>query len=397
MARLIIKNIGPLKSVNVDLKKVNVFIGKQSSGKSTLAKIVSFCTWLDKSNQTTEKVISDGAWKLLQTYSRLTKAYFSEKSCIFYEGDNVAYSYNWPTNEPLPFSNGNKFQDHECLHQEEMFFRIVGRNSNPKVVYIPAERNFVSAVHNLRNYAEENDNLQDFVNTWYQVKRKFSKTQALNVLDLGVKFYYSEKDYSDNVVIDGEKHLSLDAASSGLQSVIPLLSMFDWFSSGIYQEERPFSPAEYEEIMSTIEGLSTRQTDEKMKKMVERLTGFVSGKIYSHTQFIVEEPEQNLFPMTQRALLNYMVAAINHGKNHRLLITTHSPYVLNQLNLLFKAYDTKHQVEEASLNYDDTGVYAIENGELKDLKLKNAHLVDPDYLSQFITDIYDQYELLSVE
>ena len=42
MARLIIRNIGPIKDVDIELNKVNVFIGEQSSGKSTIAKFVSF-------------------------------------------------------------------------------------------------------------------------------------------------------------------------------------------------------------------------------------------------------------------------------------------------------------------------------------------------------------------
>lgn len=48
MSRLIIKNIGPIKDVDIKLNKVNVFIGQQSSGKSTIAKIISFCSWLEK-------------------------------------------------------------------------------------------------------------------------------------------------------------------------------------------------------------------------------------------------------------------------------------------------------------------------------------------------------------
>jgi predicted ATPase len=38
-SQLIVKNFGPIKSVNLDLKNVNVFIGPQASGKSALAKI----------------------------------------------------------------------------------------------------------------------------------------------------------------------------------------------------------------------------------------------------------------------------------------------------------------------------------------------------------------------
>lgn len=40
MNRLIVKDIGPIKYVDLDLKKINVFIGPQGKGKSTLAKII---------------------------------------------------------------------------------------------------------------------------------------------------------------------------------------------------------------------------------------------------------------------------------------------------------------------------------------------------------------------
>ena len=46
--RLIVNNFGPIREVDIDLKKINVFIGPQGSGKSTIAKIISFCSWLDK-------------------------------------------------------------------------------------------------------------------------------------------------------------------------------------------------------------------------------------------------------------------------------------------------------------------------------------------------------------
>ena len=51
MARLIIKNIGPLETVDIELAKVNVIIGPQSSGKSCVLKIACFCTWVEKKNR----------------------------------------------------------------------------------------------------------------------------------------------------------------------------------------------------------------------------------------------------------------------------------------------------------------------------------------------------------
>ena len=56
MNRLIIRNVGPVKSVDLRLNKVNMFIGPQGSGKSTIAKILSFCSWLEKVNDATDNV-----------------------------------------------------------------------------------------------------------------------------------------------------------------------------------------------------------------------------------------------------------------------------------------------------------------------------------------------------
>lgn len=389
MSRLIINNIGPLKYVDIELKTVNVFIGRQSSGKSTLAKIISFCSWLEKNNDRVRKSLLDGAYKMLISYSRLSDAYFTHESSIFYEGENIVYAYNFSA--PLPVSKGTEISWEPVIDTKEVFGAFIVRTINPKVAYIPAERNFVSAVNNLSDYSEEDDNLQDFVNTWYKAKKKYTKSNALNLMGLHAKFFYQESDMTDNILLDSGEELPLTSASSGLQSVIPLLALINWLSDGIYEEEKPFSPIEQEKIVELLKELPDGLKDDKGKRLLERMTGFIKGYVYSHTQFIVEEPEQNLFPETQCELLNYLLAAINHGKGHRMVLTTHSPYVLNQLNLLFKAFDKNVLISNASLNYDDTNVFAIEDGELRDLKVQNAHMVDPEYLVQFISSIYRQY------
>ena len=51
-------------------------------------------------------------------------------------------------------------------------------------------------------------------------------------------------------------------------------------------------------------------------------------------------------------------------------------------------------VEGASLDYGNTGVYIVENGVLRDIKVQNAHLVNTDYLSDDINDIYNEYDEL---
>lgn len=52
MIRLYIENVGPIKVVDMELKRFNFFIDPQSSGKSTIAKILSHCMWMEKEVQT---------------------------------------------------------------------------------------------------------------------------------------------------------------------------------------------------------------------------------------------------------------------------------------------------------------------------------------------------------
>ena len=48
MRHLTIKNIGPLSSVDISLSRINLIIGPQSTGKSCILKIASFCAWLEE-------------------------------------------------------------------------------------------------------------------------------------------------------------------------------------------------------------------------------------------------------------------------------------------------------------------------------------------------------------
>ena len=48
MEHLKINQIGAIKSVDIDLNKINVIIGPQSSGKSTICKIACYCSWVEK-------------------------------------------------------------------------------------------------------------------------------------------------------------------------------------------------------------------------------------------------------------------------------------------------------------------------------------------------------------
>ena len=164
MARLIVRNIGPIKDVDIELKKVNVFMGPQGCGKSTLAKIVSFCSWMEKGNVNTEETQKNGLISTLTQYHRMD-GYFREDSELAYVGDNVNFYYQFP--EPFPLS-WKGYTAEPLYHDKEFVIFYTEKSVNPKVAYIPAERNFVSVVPNLNKYSEKDDSLQHFVNDWFE-------------------------------------------------------------------------------------------------------------------------------------------------------------------------------------------------------------------------------------
>lgn len=376
MKRLIIRNVGPIKSVDLNLNKVNVFIGPQGSGKSTIAKIISFCSWMEKVNEATDRAAVDGLISRLGSFHHMEE-YFSDKSVILYVGDNVIFAYNWPDNQAIPITKAFGEFNSSHLHEKEIVFSAINKAVNPKVVYIPAERNFVSSVPNLKDYSDKKDNLQSFVNDWFDAKRHYTKESPMPVTNLGLGYFYNKGVDRDYLWMKGSGIIPLTSASSGFQSIVPLAVLVKWLSSGIYEENKPFSPAENERVRNILAHLSG-STNESEAELVERLRGFVQGRVYSHTQFIIEEPEQNLFPQTQMDLLYHLISEINHGRNHRLVMTTHSPYLLYALNNCMLAYLVKDNVDEESakeieclpyaLNPKDVSVWSIKEGYVRNEK-----------------------------
>ena len=95
MAHIIIKNIGPIKEVELDLNKINVFMGPQSSGKSTIAKIISYCLWIEKNICLFRNSldIEINFKKKIEEFHHLER-YFRDDSYIKYESDYVCITYN---------------------------------------------------------------------------------------------------------------------------------------------------------------------------------------------------------------------------------------------------------------------------------------------------------------
>jgi predicted ATPase len=406
MSKIIIKKLGPIEDVTLDLNKINVIMGPQSSGKSTIAKVISFCTWLDK------KFSRDGAPKQidelknyiqeLKTYHRLSNGYFNKFTQIYFIGDFIELCYN----KCCPMTlNKDVFS-----WEEDTWFGSVNHkfgmkysepiDNNSKVIYIPAERNFVSAIYNLQEYLRDRDNIQDFVTNWYEAKRKYSDSNKLNILNLGVE-YYTEGEDIDRLHLQGGGDIVLQIASSGLQSVVPLITMFDYVTQGIYKERRPMSVKERDELIKKLNELVKEDKGKQQNTDLSILLDVINAKNYRYSQIIVEEPEQNLFPLTQRDLVYYMVQMCNDAKrNHRLTITTHSPYILYALNNCMMGYLINGNMPEqeqqtltsrnAWIDPKLVSVWEIEAGAIRSIQDEEG-IISENYFDSNMTELTDEY------
>lgn len=355
MARIIIRNLGAIKSIDIHLKQVNVFIGPQSIGKSTLARVISFFSWMEKANEITKKVSAKGVIYSFLRYYRM-EDYAGDATVLVYEGENVIYYYN----SSLKSKASVLFEQCTTPNQKERLFFRQKIALNPKVQYIPAERNFVASVPAVRDYVEDDNYLQTFADEWYSFKRRYRHNNALPILNLGIKYEYHDDTDDDYIMMSSGKSIPLSSASSGLQSLIPLSILIHHLSQEIYENNAPLSPADKEKFRAIFAKLEEGSGSKSESKMIDQLKELLKGKAYSHTQFIVEEPEQNLFPETQQRLVYSLLSSINHGRGHRLVITTHSPYILYALNNSLLAHYVKNTVPDSQKKEIDALNYSFD-------------------------------------
>lgn len=318
MKHLVIRNLGPLKEAEIELKRINVIIGSQSSGKSCVLKTACYCTWVEKRielTQTADYFAKDGNFlKELERFHKL-KGYIKKDTFISYESDFMSFSFDNATNTFI-------FD----WKEERWNYR------RSKVTYIPAERNLVAAIPNWFQVKFSDDNIRDFMADWETARQ--ATTNDLSVLNLGVLYHYDTNTKSDKVQVAEGVTLDFTNTSSGLQSVIPLFVHLNHITKINLDRIESFANLQENSILLS-------KLDEEDKKEV------YSNYVHTHhCDIFLEEPEANLFPPTQSNLVEWLLTLSKCKRPNNLFVATHSPYILNSflekqdddINLFFTNY-----------------------------------------------------------
>lgn len=401
MKKLTIHNIGPLKDVELNLRRVNVVIGPQSVGKSCILKIACFCAWLEKQielSQNLDTIKNDKFWEEnLIEFHKLTGfindgcgAYFSYTTSSMnfsYDFDSKHFDFKWKS------SGRWKYE----------------RN---RISYIPAERNIVGVIPNWLKVDLPENNIKNFIIDWDKSRQNYDSSKQLNILNLGVNYYYDESKGRDMLIIGNKNSLSFSDSSSGLQSLIPMWVYLDYLFEKQYTSHKVSSSisttSENDFILQNIYSAKFKRGVQKMVKKgnahYERIgkvtLPFVSPdsakncrKLFetytknSKSDIYLEEPEQNLFPQTQVELV-YDLLKKSKKRGDSIFMATHSPYILYALNNCMLGYLVRNDVPanfldqvDSWINPKEVSVWELRDGRLSsEIDSETLTLQDKDGL-----------------
>lgn len=351
MNQLTIKNLGPVKEATVELKPFLVLIGGQGTGKSTIVKVLTICLDILFYLRVLKE---DDPHVLFREFG--IDEYFKEDSYISFRFGDVSLEYkdgqfrwtstvlsdkeeafeifmhllNLSTKKILKSYIGESEISSDVMQKYGGFIRSNSRMA----LYIPAERNLIGNLSPalasvLTAGVPLQKTLLEYMSLFEKAKQEF-QTYPVEFLHLTFK----KGGQDEGVEVDGEGHsqpIPLNHCSSGIQSVLPLLMVVDY-----------------------------------------------AMKLMCFNHFVLEEPEQNLFPKNQTELLRFLISK-THATGFSaegLMITTHSPYLLSALNISLLA--GKLAKEEALT----TEVEAI---------LPRKYHVDPEQVAAYALGDEDVY------
>lgn len=384
-----VKNIGALHDVYMpELKPLTILIGESASGKSTLLKIIALMRYIYKRVNIKAYLKNseiDGAIFYIRFKDLLKdgmKGLINDNSQIVYSVEVNGHSY------VVSYENGSLSTPQEIPNEDLIFIKDSWVSEMRSVIPVWASRGSLVKGSSFGFYFDET--FSDFDEATDLVKQI-----DLDYLNMEMRVEKGGNNQKKFVIQpkDGSYGpIELKFASSGTQTTAPLVTLMKYFSS-----EFSFKEAMRRSIIMM---LFEKDLTEKYHPTIE--LGNLPKLVFVHA----EEPELSLDPRSQRRLINTLAKYTFHGhgedRKMGLVLATHSPYIINHLNVLLRASYTKKG--KASLPFVESGqiaAYKVCGGSLINLMAvdeeTNQTVVNTFDLSEIMEDIYNDYEALAVE
>lgn len=356
MSKIRIYKFGPVHRAEVDLdKKMQVFIGTQASGKSTVCKVVYYCQKIrdytldfvmdrEQFSKNHENEYFNNYMKYLTkqfigcfgktTHMQRFKIEYTfgenqititlnEDGYIRFQFDKYLRSaVNGHILEAAQmFSSGLSSIESQSIidnitalafMKQQFKQRIYGLFENEaEIIYIPAGRSLLATLsEQLQDFSisEMDLTMQDFINLIRNTKSKF-----------GSKIPDIVKNYTKTV--KGQiNNTSLEIAYDLIREVFKGYYISESDGEKLYFDEKHWVKLMY--------GSSGQQ-----EVLWILMLAFIIILEKRNSFVIIEEPEAHLFPIAQKNVVHLIALMVNVTKS-RVIITTHSPYILTSMNIL---------------------------------------------------------------
>lgn len=421
--KLIVDNFAGIEHLEIEVKKINIMIGPQASGKSVCAKLLFY--FKEFVSELIKAVENDRTKRQLDSsYSNKFKEYFPPKSWGNYDfvlryeinHDFIQISRNHSKYtlvidysdlyksalsdlrkifrkrqkekiENIPYDPSG-FNNETRSQIMNYFENKLGKESTFYQNFIPAVRSFFAHLQkNIFSVLSNNNSLDPFIENFglfyefikelhikinefasgNELEMEDEKLMKQKIKPLVEKIlcgqYFDEKGEDFLKTLDGRK-ISISICSSGQQETLPLVV-----------------------ILSTVPFLQT---------------------IGRGQTIYIEEPEAHIFPTAQKHIVELIATVFNSKPDGlQFFITTHSPYILTATNNLLQAgliyQDANDQVIEKlekivprykTLLTKDVAVYSLMDGFCKSIISEETGLIDTNIIDSVSEELAMEFDQL---
>lgn len=392
MQKIKIHKLGPIIDCEISIEKFMVLTGPQASGKSTLAKSIFFfkniknlllmlCRKRNLLDDTEtlkmsykKRIIREIRSNFLQIFgstwgmnNEMVMHYEFTQSrwiTISLKNDKMNPNYIWVdlSDEIKKFlyeldtidEMGSWLEQDTWLKTEiENFF-----GDTREIVYIPAGRSLITLLSSQLSY---------IYSSMDDAQKRALDYCTQNYLERILRL---KGDYTTSYVQMIQNQMQLTDKKVDKKYLLSVITLMQDILKGEYRnvngEERlQVTESQYVKINFASSG---------QQEVVWILNVLFYQLLYNRkAYFIIEEPESHLFPDAQKKIVQFISAVKNNG--NQILVTTHSPYILGELNNLLYANHICGQVKEEELSqiiseyqrieYSDFTAYFLQGGEVE--------------------------------
>ena len=381
---IIIKNFGPLKEVEIDdIKPLTVFIGKSAGGKSIIMKVIVLMRYIYKMvnirSYLKNAKITRSPFKL--RFNSLLhdglKGMITAQTEIYYTVEINGNKYT------LKYTNRGLQSDINIPDKDLIFFKEAYVSGMRSLIPIWASKAVSVKGENLGFFFHETFN--DFNDATDVIKE-----QKLEYLNLKMKVRKSgnrPKLFTIESLQNDAVPIELRYASSGIQTSAPLVAIVHYFA-----QEFSFKDAFQRSVLNYLY---------KQDLLTKFTPGINRNKLGKYVHIHIEEVELSLAPEDQRAFMSNLVEEVFHkNKKDRklgLMVSTHSPYIVNHLNVLLRAgYFEKARENYPFLEKDAIAVHRVNEGKIISLMATDndtgEYVINALDMSDTMERIFEEYE-----